>query len=41
MREALALDRATIIEAMKLPLAKIEETEEQTEEEEVNVPFRR
>jgi len=41
MKEALALDRATIVEAMKLPLAKIEETEEQTEEEEVNVPFRR
>jgi hypothetical protein len=41
MKEALALDRATIIEAMKLPLANIDDPEEENAEEEVNVPYRR
>ena len=41
MKEALALDRATLIEAMKLPLKDIDDPEEQGEEEEVRVPYRR
>jgi len=41
MKEALALDRATIIEALKLPLANIDDPEEENAEEEVNVPYRR